>query len=214
LKHHPLFLLVSALVSLAALIPAATLHAVEQSVYSYSFETDLAGWEPDATDLEIGDDLIDWSVTRSQEDRTDGLTGVKFYLKNINGTGKIWLERPFSVASNTRYSVTVEFDFTMICGINSLGFILAGVALTSPEVGQDIPPFFRESVLHRKECTSDNRWQRKSYTSVIETTQQGRFYAVVGVWGTWENPMSYYADAFRITVIPTPEEVYLPVALR
>ena len=40
----------------------------------------------------------------------------------------------------------------------------------------------------------------KSLTKNITSTNDGRLYFILGIWGTWEGARTYYFDDLRITV--------------
>ena len=79
----------------------------------YSFENDMQGWSTSGADL----NLDEWSITRSQEMATDGLTAVRFDLANNNDRGKIWIEKPFLVEPNRLYEVNVSYSFASEDGL-------------------------------------------------------------------------------------------------
>ena len=41
-------------------------------------------------------------------------------------------------------------------------------------------------------------WLGKSYRDVVQTDLSGRIVVVVGVWGTFETPRTYYLDAVEV----------------
>src|SRR2546425_7399740 len=84
----------------------------------YSFESDFEGWSINGAGLSPGQpDADQWSIARSQDMATDGLTSVKFDLINNNDEGTIWIEKPFLVEPNRLYEVDVSYSFASASGI-------------------------------------------------------------------------------------------------
>jgi len=42
------------------------------------------------------------------------------------------------------------------------------------------------------------RWLKKSYTCNVTTAAEDEVYVIVGIWGTWETPRTYYLDSLSI----------------
>src|SRR5713226_6823249 len=78
----------------------------------YSFENDLEGWSPKATDLERpAGSSEDWSIARTNDIWEDGASSLQFDLNSLNQNGKIWIERPFLVDPGRKYKVTIDYAF-------------------------------------------------------------------------------------------------------
>ena len=43
-------------------------------------------------------------------------------------------------------------------------------------------------------------WLDKSYDSIVTPGAGGRLWVLIGVWGTWEGPGTYYVDAVHVTI--------------
>ena len=68
------------------------------AVCTYSFESDMEGWNATGVDLDApggGGGSIPWSITRTQEIAKNGKTSLKLSIVNINDGGKTFIEKPF-----------------------------------------------------------------------------------------------------------------------
>lgn len=163
----------------------------------FSFEEGMQGWEAKATDLELANSTIDWSITRSQERVNDGSSSLRFYLENWNDMGKIWIERSFAVKPNTQYVVNVSYAFASAdWGDANFFTIITGVLQE--------PPKSRYELVYQGDTGNGARsdvgylWLEKSYGFSVESDAAGKLYVVVGVWGVWETPRTYYIDSLRV----------------
>lgn len=170
----------------------------EKPIYSYfySFENDMENWINDGTDL--GNPTINWTIERSQEHSYEGNYSVKLYLENYNDAGKIWIEKEFNYSPNTEYEVTVSYLFaTRDFGEVNLFRIITGVATESPETSDDLT--YQDDTGHHQDEDIEFIWLEKNYTFSILTSDTGKIFVSIGVWGTWETPRTYYIDSVNIT---------------
>lgn len=159
--------------------------------YCYSYEYGFEWWNRDRDDIELGDDTIQWSITRSNDRAAHGCYSLKYYLNNLNDAGKIWVEKPFYGMPYTRYLVRVSFSFASADYTQINNFtIIAGASSKNPETIDDFP--------YRKKTYNGGyngyRWLDNSFTTYVTTDWRGVFYVGIGVWGTWETPRTYYVD--------------------
>src|SRR5438876_4079183 len=82
--------------------------ARQQSAF-FSFEGSLQGWTPRGLGLESGGAQEAWTITTVPAVPYDGASSAKFFLDNANGTGKIWLERTFSLSTAGHHVVAPGF---------------------------------------------------------------------------------------------------------
>jgi len=210
LRSRRLFLF--ALVSVAIIVGAVLLYMFSsgfllenggdnghdnEGSFFFSFENDLQEWEAKALDLELANSTIDWSITRSQEMGKDDSSSLRFYLENWNDMGKIWIERSFDLKPNTRYQVNISYSFASAdWGDANFFRIITGV-LTEP-------PRFRDDLVYQGDtgngADSDVGyvWLEKSYSFSVESDIDGELYVVIGVWGVWETPRTYYLDNLKL----------------
>jgi hypothetical protein len=132
-------------------------------IETFSFEDGLAGWSADATDLSVGDEPSDWSITNTSHSASDGERSVQLMLDNLSDAGKIWIERSFDLEPETIYDVRVELDFgTWDFGAVNLWRVIAGVSSRSPETAQDLEVAFRDDTGHGEQRNMGLVWLEKS----------------------------------------------------
>jgi hypothetical protein len=165
----------------------------------YSFENDMQGWSTSGADL----NLDEWSITRSQEMATDGLTAVRFDLANNNDRGKIWIEKPFLVEPNRLYEVNVSYSFASEDGLGPFD-IITGVLKQRPVSTDDLIPAFREST-GKGSAKPGYRWQDKEYRFTFSSGQTTSLWLVIGISGNFEIRRVYYVDSVRVEITPKPE---------
>jgi hypothetical protein len=115
---------------------------------------------------------------------------------------KVWTERAVNVALSVAYDVDISFDFgTADLGEANLCRILSGAHINSPGTA---------AALTVQDATgngsaSDVGVQRlhKSYNVRASSDAGGRMQIVIGVWGTWETPRTYYIDNVRLLFTQT-----------
>jgi hypothetical protein len=165
--------------------------------FSFSFEEGMQGWEARATDLELANSTIDWSITRSQERVSDGSSSLRFYLENWNDMGKIWIERGFVVKSNALYVVNVSYAFASAdWGDANFFTIITGVLQEPPRSRYDL--VYQGGTGNGARLDVGYLWLEKNYGFSAESDAAGKLYVFVGVWGVWETPRTYYLDSLRV----------------
>src|SRR5688500_1184636 len=103
-----------------------------------SFEVDMEGWTPDATDLQIGDGEIEWHVKRTNLRAAHGAWSIENFMDNRNDAGKVWIERPFAVPPGD-YDVVVSYKLgSQTFGEVGAFSILTNVTSYDPEVRTDL----------------------------------------------------------------------------
>lgn len=169
----------------------------------YSFEDDMEGWTPSATDLDFGGSLIDWSITRIQPyalGAEDGASAIQFDINNVNQKGKIWIERPFVVESRSKYKVNVEYGFNSRDNGNRRFTIITGVLRRRPETADDLVPAYQE------DTTSGYwGWLHKNYTFKVKSKKSDVLFVVIGIRGTevkkQQDPHRiYHIDSVVVTI--------------
>lgn len=164
---------------------------------SYAFETTLAPWQPDGTDLD--DPPVDWSIERSNERAEGGEWSVKFELDNLNDAGKIWIEASPGIFQNlapgVTYQARIAFDFGSSDGEVNAWRIIAGASAQDPEDVDDLT--FQGSTATGGE-PGVFTWTRKEFTSTFTAPAGGSIWFAIGVWGTSEFPRTYFIDDLDI----------------
>ena len=170
----------------------------------FSFESDMEGWMPNATDLDFGGSSIDWSITRIQPyslGGEDGASAIQFDINNVNQKGKIWIQRPFSVERGSKYKVNVEYGFNSgDRGSNPRFTIITGVLRWRPETADDLVPAYQEDT-----TSSYWGWLHKNYTFKVKSKKSEVLYVVIGIRGTevvrQQNPHRiYHIDSVVVTL--------------
>ena len=157
----------------------------------------MQGWEARATDLELANSTINWSITRSQENAKNGSSSLKLYLENWNDMGKIWVERSFAVKPNTRYRVNISYAFASAdWGDANFFTIITGVLHESPTSRDEL--VYQGETGNGADSNVGYLWLEKSYSFSVESDAAGKLCVIVGVWGVWESPRTYYLDNLKI----------------
>lgn len=168
---------------------------------SFSFEDGMQDWSPSGTDLDLGNETVEWVIERSQDRSTDGSFSLKFYLNNLNDAGKIWIEKRFDVNPNQEYTVRVEYDFaTADFGNMNLWRIITGASHESPETADDLTSAYQDSTGNGHDSDVGYQWLTKEYEFSALSSSQGELVVFIGVWGTWETPRTYYLDNLRVAL--------------
>jgi hypothetical protein len=166
-----------------------------------SFEDDMEGWEARGMDLELGNSTIEWSIARSQERAKDGSSSLRLFLENWNDMGKIWVERGFVLKPSTMYRVDVSYALASAdWGVANFFRIITGVLQETPKT--------RDELIYQGDTANGNPdsdvghvWLNKSYTFMVQSNVDGEVYVILGVWGVWETPRTYYLDSIRVVFI-------------
>ena len=160
----------------------------------YSFENDMEGWTPNATDLEFGTGLIDWSISRSRSLSEDGFTSLKFDLNNLNGKGKVWIEKVFIVEPRQTYRVTIDYALASADGgAIRTNRIITGALRAHSQTGDDLGAAFQDETRNEGHWG----WLHKKYEITVRSKKR-RLYVVVGIWGTQEERKTYYFDSICV----------------
>lgn len=170
----------------------------EQS-FLFSFESGAQGWVAEGIDL--GDPPIAWEINRSDSMSTDGSQSFRYYLANYNDQGKIWLRRPFQVGPHSRWRVQVSYNMaTRDFGMANLWTIIAGALPAAPTSPSELP--FQGHTGNGHDEDVGWVWLEKSYENEVTAGSDGQIHIVIGFWGTWETPRTYYVDEVRVRLIP------------
>lgn len=187
--------------AVSALVFTGLLFPPPAEVHRYSFEEDMEGWSVSGADLEHGEGTIEWSIERSQDRATDGDASLRFYMVNSNDAGKIWIERGFEVDAGRTYSVSVRYDFASAdFGSFNLWTIIAGGLASKPVTRDDVEPAFQDNTGNGMDADSGYVWLEKSYESNVDPGSDGVLWVIIGVWGTWETPRTYFVDNVEISI--------------
>jgi hypothetical protein len=166
-----------------------------------SFEGSLEGWTARGIDLTVGGREVAWSIEPSTTTATHGTGSARLYLENFTDAGKIWLEKAFSVRPNRLYRVAIEYDFaTADFGDVNLWRLIAGALPEPPRTGEALRPAFRGDTGNGSNRDVGHVWLAKRQELEVRSGEGGVLHVVLGVWGTWETPRTYFLDRVRVTV--------------
>ena len=168
--------------------------------YEYWFEDGLGDWAVRALDTELGDGHIEWSIEPSIQLARRGQWSLKYFMNNLNDAGKIWIERPFDVEPNGRYSVRLSYELaSRDFGDVNLFRIITGVLPEPADHRDALVPTYQDQTGNGYDTDVGFRWLNKDYEVTATAGEDGKLYVLIGVWGTWETPRTYYVDDVRIT---------------
>ena len=169
----------------------------------FSFEGGLLGWQPVAIDVNDGQSIAQWSIEASSARMTDGSQSLKFYLNNMTDAGKIWIQRAFTVEPDALYRVRIRYSFaTGDYGDLNLWRIIAGALAQPPKTRDELP--YQGTTGHGGPNDIGYAWLDKAYEQELQSGPDGLLYVVVGVWGTWETPRTYYIDDLVVSLEQVP----------
>ncbi|MFY9610253.1 MAG: hypothetical protein WAU45_16770 [Blastocatellia bacterium] len=193
-------LLISAFLS-SSLVGANSGGTAKGTSLFFSFEDGMEEWTAGGTDLPL-----EWSITRSQDIAKDGNTSLKLFLANFNDAGKIWIERAFVVEPGQTYQVNVKYSFAS----NDYGLInstkmFTAVLERSPKTRQDLIPAYQDFT-GAGDSGSGYKWLKKKHEFNVLSRDEGMLHIIVGIWGVFERPYTYYVDQVQVTLTKTAKE--------
>ncbi len=193
-----------ALLTAAVLAPGCSGPDARQPILRFSdrwsFEAGLEGWQPRGLDLELGGGEIAWSIAPSTARASDGSISLELYLENYNDAGKIFIERAIDLEPDTDYDVALRFDLgTQDRGDVNLFVVVAGALASSPTSREEIMALGQGSTRSGSE-EPVWVWVPKKVHTRVHTGASGRVFVVVGIWGTWETPATYYLDDVAVDI--------------
>lgn len=192
---------------LSALLPSSLLGAhsagsPEEMSEFFSFEDGMEGWTTGGTDLPL-----EWSITRSEDIAKDGRTSMKLFLANFNDAGKIWIDRPFVVEPKQTYQVSVKYFFASNdYGLINPTIMFTAVLETSPNTREDLIPAYQDLTRAGDSPASGYKWLKKKHKFNVQSGDAGVLHVIIGFWGVFERPYTYYVDQVRVTLTKTAKE--------
>ena len=168
------------------------------SPFSFSFEEGLQGWAARGLDLDLANSTIDWDINTSQDLARGGSSSLEFYLENLNDKGKIWIEQSFEVEPNRLYHVDVSYTFASTDWGDMNWFrIITGVLTKSPSSREEL--VYQDYTGNGAGSDIGFLWLDKTYSFIIQSDSNGSLFVIIGIWGVWETPRTYYVDNVEVT---------------
>jgi hypothetical protein len=163
---------------------------------AFSFESGLGDWTGKSRDV-TGDT---WGVVQSPDQGFQGTKAARLTLDNVNGQGKVWIEKRYAVEKNQLYQVSVTFVFgTKDLTTADQWQVVYGAALDSPAaVGTPTP---RSNASNGQSTDASYKFSRPSLTFDLMSDADGELFVYMGVWGTSPGQRTYYVD--DVTVVLT-----------
>ena len=193
------YVLVAALLALACLGWGCTDQVTNprpSKGFVFSFEGSMEGWSKNGLDLE--NPTVAWDIGLNLDMARDSTSSVRFYLDNVNDKAKIYIERAFAVDTSADYHVRVTYqlasrDFgdvnlwTIITGATSRPVASVGDLTPQGNTGNGYP------------SDVGPVWMYKSYEFDLRSSDAGKIYVQIGIWGTSEFPRTYYLDPVYVS---------------
>ena len=162
--------------------------ARQQSAF-FSFEGSLQGWTPRGLDLESGGAEEAWTITTDPAVPYDGASSARFFLDNANGTGKIWLERTFSISTAGHHVVHLDFAVAGTRDAISVDQLIVGVLPAPPRNADALQPAVQPPGI------AGSRWTPYAYDFEMDGSAAT---VVIGISGTTPGRIVYHLDALTI----------------
>jgi hypothetical protein len=165
----------------------------------------MDGWEAAAADTLVAGSGIEWWVRLSTARASDGVRSLEIYVDNRTDAAKVWIIREFPAEPDRLYRVDVTYNFaSRDWGDANLWRLLAGVFVQRPSTGSEVLAGARTDYTTGNGAGADAGyvWMEKAFSFSTRSSLQGGLHVLIGVWGTWETPRTYYLDHVRVALIP------------
>jgi hypothetical protein len=203
--------------ALSILVLALTAQLSGQSSSStFSFETDMEGWESDffvlqdscATVTGYPECLGHPNLTvdrRGSIQRTTELayTGTHSLRVFTDGVGLAWISRPFSATPGMRYRVRLSFYVAPLQGASSWDSMLAytGAARPSGSYPQRGDPN-RFLLLQAPDGVVEGAWTRYETIGEVAPDSSGTIWVALGLVGEHEETNNFFFDSVTVSIDP------------
>jgi hypothetical protein len=160
-----------------------------QQAAFFSFEGSLQNWEPHGLDLQAGGAEENWSITTNPAVAYDGPSSVRFFLDNVNGRGKIWLEKTFTLSPRGRYTAHIDFAVRAAKDAAPADPLIAGILPAPPRTDDALQPALGLPGI------SGTSWATRVYDLQLEGDSAT---VVIGISGTSPGQIVDYLDAVTV----------------
>ncbi|MFL5309761.1 MAG: hypothetical protein ACJ79H_04830 [Myxococcales bacterium] len=166
----------------------------QQSAF-FSFEGSLQGWTLQGLELASGGVDEAWSITTDPTTPFDGASSARFFLDNRNGTGKIWLERTFRLASSGHHLAHLDFAALGTRDAILADQLIVGVLRAPPRDADALQPALRPPGI------AGSRWTSHAYDFELDG---GAATVVIGISGATRGQIVYHLDALTVLFADAP----------
>lgn len=165
--------------------------------FVFSFEGPTLGWSTGGVHLD--NPAVVYNIQRAVDVARDSVSSAKFYLQNLNGRAKIWMERAFDVDSSADYEVTVQYSLATADWDGVAPWtILTGVGPRAVSTVDELG--IQGTTANRSSSDVGFLWVSKRYTFDAHSSSAGKVYIHIGVWGTTVATRVYYVDSVYISL--------------
>jgi hypothetical protein len=169
-------------------------HAAGADMIFESFETGFGQWQAQGA-IDLPDPSPwEWSVTRTQDQASDGTWSLDFTADGSYDDGTVWIERTLTLPAGT-WDIGVQFDFwaqydAQVGTWQKVAFI----GTFDPEQTADF------TVVGLEDTAG---WTQYSHAETVVLDDPGTVWVAVGYHVVFETPSrTHYFDAVTITGVP------------
>jgi hypothetical protein len=162
------------------------------------FEAGLAAWSAGADvppDPNRPGELVEWSITESQEQAFEGTTSARYFLDGRQDDGTIWLVRSFDVLPDADHDVRLVFRlWSETESFNDIARVAAYAGATEPTLEADFD-------LSRR-ANDAAGWVEYAYDFAVRSDATGRVFVAFGISAVFETEMTYFVDDVEVWIDP------------
>ena len=166
-----------------------------QQTFFFSFEGSLQGWRQQGLDLAYGGAQEAWSITSDPTTPYDGGSSARFSLDDQNGTGKIWLERTFSLSSGGHHVAHLDFAALGTRDAIAADRLIVGVLPAPPRNADALQPALQPPGI------AGSTWTSHSYDFDLTGSAAT---VVIGISGATPGQIVYHLDALTVLFADAP----------
>ena len=185
--------LYSSATALAFALAFAVNAAVADTIFE-SFETGFGPWQAEGAIGPPDQPAWEWSVTRSQDQASDGTWSLDFTADGSHDDGTVWIERMLTLPAGT-WNIDVQFDFwAEVDAQVGTWEKVAFIGTFDPEQQADF------TVVGLEDFAG---WTEYSHAETVVMTNPGIVWVAVGYRIAFETESrTHYFDAVTITGVP------------
>jgi len=166
-----------------------------QEIAFFSFEGSLQGWTPQGLDVTSGTGADAWSITSDPTTPYDAASSARFFLDNQTGTGKIWLERSFTLSSSGHHLAHLEFAALGTRDAITTDRLIVGVLPAPPRNADALQSALQSPGI------AGSRWTSHAYDFDLAGSTAT---VVIGISGATPGQIVYHLDALTVVFVDAP----------